>query len=294
MSDIHESLSRTAMVVTTYLSAWSPVKVDRKLAGDVADRRHSTEKAFSVRKNAFSGADSEIKAVTSELAAFRRYHYAITLPFGPGGPTDRGPRLLPNDKFFEYAQRMAGSLNRIEEHLDKFTEVYTQRVQEARAVLGDAFSEDDYPEVDELRDLFGIKADFQPIPDGHAFRGLPEATLQQLAEFTEKRLTAKHAAAVEELVERVEKYVERLRSRLDALETSEAEGGRKATIKSSLFTEAGELASIIRAFDFDNERLRAAIELLDRVAQCDKDALNSPDVRAEVRELTSSSWECFA
>jgi hypothetical protein len=64
--------------------------------------------------------------------------------------------------------------------LDAFVVIYPDRVIQAQANLAKLANADDYPDQQELRSLFRVSFDFEPIPAGTAFRGLPDVTLGKL------------------------------------------------------------------------------------------------------------------
>jgi hypothetical protein len=292
-----DALQSTTMLVTLAISAWTPIRVDRTLADDVAQARGTTgSRAFSVRKNLFAGADAQLKQLNAVQQDFRRYHYAHTLPFGVSiSLTDRGPRLLSNTLFLDYCQRLAAARQAMGEALYELTGTYAECVEIARVNLADAYDENDYPDVASLPALFSIEVDFMPVPDGGGFRGLPEATLTKLKSYVERQTLDKTAGATASLVERLSTYLKRLTDRIDALDdTIDVEGARKATVRKSMFEDAASLASLVEAFPFaDDDRMVAAVALLKEVAQHDAEALHDGPTRAAIKRQAESVYDCF-
>jgi hypothetical protein len=294
MNPLIEALQASTMLVTLTISAWSSIRVDRDLSGDVADARSSEKSAFSVRKNLLHGADRHLKDINAVQAAFRRYHYETTLPFGPTtGPQDRGPRLLATVHFMPYAQRLAKAVTDMKASVDALTADYARSVETARQKLGAAFDPADYPDPAQLPRLFGINADFQPVPNGKAFRGLPDATLDGLASYMDKQLAERADAASKALAERVTAYLKRLTGRLKALdETVGKEGVRKAAVHASLFEEAGEIAALVKSLGFvANQDLTDAVDLLLDVSRMDAETLTED--REAIAERAADVWGCF-
>lgn len=247
---VQEAVRDTTLMVVLYMSAWSPSKTDRELAKDVGDAREAIASAFSVKKKLFPNDDQSFDQVEAVQRSFRRYHYDHTLSFGGSGTIrDRGPRLLANDLFIPYTEALVAARTAMDTAVGEAVSHYADAVTRAERTLGAAFKPDDYPDPGQLRALFAIEADFIPVPDGRAFRGLPETTLLQLAALTEKKLEIKVQQATEALTVRVVDYVKRMHERLAKLdETVDVEGVRTSGVRDSIFDDARDLVKLIDAY----------------------------------------------
>lgn len=295
-ADVQEALRNTCMLVTLSMSAWSPVRVDRELSNDVATARDATARAFTVRKDLFPGADASFKTVNLVQASFRRYHYDITLPFGTNSAIiDRGPRLLANANFMKYTETLVGHRKEMNRALDRAVETFAENVDKARLKLGSAFKARDYPDPNDLRRLFSMDADFIPIPDGKAFRGLPPDTQDELGRLTDMKLAKRASEAVDALSTRVVGYVERLLDRLRKLdETIGQEGVRKAGLRESLFKDARDLLDMMTAYAIaDTPQLSQARRLLHDVMMHDPAALEHEGSRRSLIEQAQDVYACF-
>lgn len=295
-SSLQEALRDHAMLVVLHMAAWTPIRTDRDLSNDVGTARDALASAFTVRKSLFPSDDQSFTMVETVQRSFRRYHYAKTLPFGGTGTLrDRGPRLLSTALFMEYTQTLVQSRAAMFEAVGKAEATYTQAVERARTSLGSAFKERDYPEASMLRRLFAIEADFIPVPNGAAFRGLPGDVLSQLATLTERKLEMKAKEAAANLTAQIVEFAKHFAERMQKLDDSiDDETVRKAPVHTSLFETAKDLLGMIDAYGSmtgDDPRLHAARTLLYDVSMQDKASVEHTGNR---RSLMDQAKDVFA
>ena len=107
-----------------------------------------------------------IMRAVNEIYTFHRQH---TLPY-----VDAGPRILPNNNYFEYTQEMRARIAHVEAMLNQWMPHYDQLVRDdilhrnGGQPTGRA-SVSDYPTAEEFRARMSFDLRFQPMPDAKHF-----------------------------------------------------------------------------------------------------------------------------
>jgi hypothetical protein len=175
-----------ATLVTLQTNRWHAKVKDRQASKDAAKANSADERAFETRKKLLVGADSMLVAIHKAIDAARIEHYAMTLPWSTTGLDDTGRRtggrLLMNTLFFEYTQKMAKYRKEMEDALNAFEPEYPNLIAIAKTKLGKRFDPREYPNPSAIRTHFNLSFDFQPIPKGEDFMGLPKQQLDKLAQ----------------------------------------------------------------------------------------------------------------
>ncbi len=188
-----------ATLVTLNTSRWHAKVKDRQAAKDAATMGESDDASFEVRKRLLVGADDKLKAIHKCIDEARVAHYRMTLPWSTTAMGDNGRRtggrLLPNTLFVEYTTEMAKFKKRMNDALDAFVPDYPAMIAMAKTKLGKRFNAAEYPNMSSIRNHFDLSFDFQPIPKGEDFGGLPKVQLDMLAQKVNDntRLMAEHA-----------------------------------------------------------------------------------------------------
>jgi hypothetical protein len=209
-----------ATLVTLNTARWHGKVKDRQASKDAATMNDADEKSFTTRKNLLVGADTSLRAVHKTLDGARARHYEMTVPWTTTAMHDigrrTGGRLLPNTLFVEYTTVMAGYVREMNKGLDVFEPLYPQLIEDAKVKLGKRFDRREYPNISSIRSHFGLSFDFEPIPKGDDFKGLPQAQLDALANKinANMQLQAEHAMQDiwTQLYEAVDRMAERLAS----------------------------------------------------------------------------------
>lgn len=174
-----------ATLVTLNTARWHAKVKDRRASKDAATASGADEHAFETRKRLLVGADEKLKAIHKAIDEARVAHYEMTLPWTTTGVNDvgrrTGGRLLPNTLFVEYTQRMADHKKAMTTALSEFVPLYPELMKKAQQKLGRSFDITEYPNPASIESHFDLSFDFQPIPKGDDFKGLPQAQLNALA-----------------------------------------------------------------------------------------------------------------
>lgn len=213
--DLSEAVRSTAMLADVTLAVWGAERTDKKIMEDAKAQAGAVGNVGRAIKNMLAGADGGLRDTKAAFAAVRAQHYALTLPWvsDPHAERQRGPRLLPNMLFDKYMSLMSAKKRAATQALDKFIADYPDAVVRARANLG-GLADANYPSPEEVRAQFRISFDFEPIPAGTDFRGLPPDMLERLgvalARKQEVMLEGAQAAMWAEVRERIGRIAERL------------------------------------------------------------------------------------
>ena len=158
------SIGSSAMLCELSISTWTGRKKDKKASEDVTDANFAASGVASVHKKLLADCQ-ELMAVQKFTANSRNIHYAMTMPW-----SDTGLRLLPTAQYFKYHQTMTDIQNEYDRLVDTFLQGYEWEITQASAKLGDLFDRNEYPSVDTLRNKFGFRLSYIPLPDAGDFR----------------------------------------------------------------------------------------------------------------------------
>jgi hypothetical protein len=213
--DMGKALQEAALLAHVKISVWDGMKSDRGILEEVKQRHGAKGDVGKMIKNMLAGADGPLKTLRSTYHAVRLRHYELTLPWISDPRADRktGPRLLPHPLFDRYLKELGGLKRAAEDQLEEFLPQYPDLVATARGNLG-GMADTDYPTVEDVRSRFRIYQDFEPIPDGTNFKGLPDNMLERLSRHLNLRQKRQRDAAAsamwEEARERISHLAERL------------------------------------------------------------------------------------
>ena len=209
-----------ATLVTLNTARWHAKVKDRQASKDAATMGEADENSFETRKRLLVGADTLLKSIHKAIDEARAAHYEMTLPWTTTSMQDigrrTGGRLLPNTLFVEYTTVMAQKKQQMLEALNKFEPEYPTLVETAKKKLGKRFDAREYPNVSSIRSHFDLSFDFQPIPKGDDFKGLPTAQLQALAAKINDNTQRQAEHAMQEVWVRLHEAVSRMAERLSS------------------------------------------------------------------------------
>lgn len=255
-TDMIEAVRQSAMLADVTISAWAAERTDRKATDELRDQAGATGDVGRFVKKLLAGVDEKLKDTRSAYNAVRTLHYHLTLPWvsDPHAQRQTGPRLLPHLLFQRYMTEMSIAKRAATDRLDAFMVDYPALVQQAKTNLG-TLADVDYPTDAEVRGSFRIAFDFEPIPAGASFKGLPPHTLERLAKGLQAKQTrmvqTAQAAMWEAVRERVAYLAERLRDPEAKFKASTVEGVREliALIPGFNVTGDGRATEIVRDID---------------------------------------------
>jgi hypothetical protein len=241
-NDINEAVRSTSMLADVTISVWGGERSDADATSKIRDDNNATGDVGRFIKKMLAGHDGSLKDTKSAFAAVRLKHYSLTLPWvsDPHATRMTGARLLPNLLFERYMQEMSAAKRAATVELDKFIAEYPELVEKAKLNLG-GLADVTYPTPEDVRSKFRVTFDFEPIPAGAAFRGLPDAMLAKLsrglADKQNRMITTAQAAMWREVRERLQHLHDRLSATTD--------GGDPVRFKVSTIENVRELDMLL-------------------------------------------------
>jgi hypothetical protein len=132
-------------------------------------QRQEGDTSLTVLTKLFKSKDNPIAQIMSKYTDVYAYHKKHTLPY-----VDAGPRILPNDLYFEYTQETKHRIAMMDNLKRNYMPHYDQLVLEdvayrnsghaaGRACVGD------YPTASQFDQSMSIDIKFQPMPDSRHF-----------------------------------------------------------------------------------------------------------------------------
>lgn len=170
------SITSSSVLTELNISVWTANKLDKGATTEVLSSNGATvADAAQVRKNLMAGT-SVRKRIADYAAGCRLWHNTRTLPWA-----DKGARLLPTSLFLDYKAEANIRRDTFNQMIDEFCDAYPALVQTAANYMGKLFDPADYPPVEEVRNKFGFRLVFSPVPDAGDFRlDIPQQELEQV------------------------------------------------------------------------------------------------------------------
>jgi hypothetical protein len=191
-ADMTQAVREAAMLASVSISVWEGQRTDATLMNEVKLKHGATGDVGKVIKNMMAGADALLKGVHSTYYAVRSKHYEMTLPWvsDPHAARQRGPRLLPHLLFNNYSMEMSNLRRMAIAKLEEFLVEYPALVLQAKTNLA-GMADAVYPTAEEIKGLFRVHFDFEPIPQGANFRGLDDHMLERLGKALQNKQQAR-------------------------------------------------------------------------------------------------------
>ena len=187
------TISSAATLVDLNMSCWTANVVDRRATKKATTDHRASSEAGLFRKNLMAGT-SKRKDIADFAARCRLWHNSRTLPWA-----DRGSRLLPTSLFFDYKQELDRRRDTFERMVDDFIADYPSLQLQAQHHLGDLFDASEYPTTEEVREKFGFRVVFSPVPESGDFRlDLPKEEMEMMRKSYDKAFDDRLADAMRE------------------------------------------------------------------------------------------------
>ncbi len=273
------SITSSAVLVEMNISVWTANKLDKSATEKVVSDNAAVQNAAQVRKNLMAGTTLR-KDIADYAAGCRLWHNTRTLPWA-----DKGARLLSTSLFMDYKSEANVRRDTFNKMVDTFIQQYPSLVQTANNYLGTLFNPEDYPSVDEVRDKFGFRLVFSPVPESGDFRlQVAEQDLNDLRQQYETNFNDRLAEAMREPWDRLHKLLTGMSEKLTDVE---GEDESKKRYHDTLITNAQSLCSLLTHLnvtkDAKLEQARRDLELT--MLGADIDAIKeSPEVRKGMKD----------
>lgn len=272
------SISSSAVLVELNISVWTANKLDKSATEAVLSNNSASKDSAQVRKNLMAGTDKR-KKISDYAAKARLYHNQTTLSW-----SDKGARLLPTSLFMEYKQNMNVYQQNMNTMIEDFYANYADLIELSKHHMGDLFNPYDYPSIEELRNKFGFRLVFSPLPEGGDFRlDIPKADMEELGQQYESAFNDRLKDAMREPWEKLHKTLTHISEKLTDVEGDDE---TKKRYHDTLITNAQDLCGLLTHLNVTKdpmlEQARRSLELT--MLGIDIEAIKeSPDVRSSVK-----------
>lgn len=154
-------LHETGMLVTLNCSfSWGSI-TDKQITQETNDLKGSIAGSCRTRKTLLPAASGvHVKLVQSTLNLFKGYHDQRTFSIGI-----EGTRVLLTPYYMEYEEKFGETAKASSDALQILKDNFPQSVREARNLLGSAFNQDDYPDVEDIDRYYKFKHKYMGLPD---------------------------------------------------------------------------------------------------------------------------------
>lgn len=191
------SINEKAMLVKLSISQWYNRVIDKKIAGEVAEKYQVTEQEDTYVKTLLPRV--AVRNIQRAISDLRTFHYANTLPW-----QDDSVRILSSGNFFKYQQGIAARRATLEAAVDEFIANYPKWLEHARKTKKGLFDENQYPSPDGLRQHYRVSITFLPFPNVADFRiDIDSTELDKIKEQTQQALTEVLSSANQSLIDRI-------------------------------------------------------------------------------------------
>jgi hypothetical protein len=200
-------ISERALLVNTTVRVWTGEKRDRAITREICSMKGAEDNAVRANKSLLG---EHIRGVQAAERTVRQAVNERTLPW-----MDDGTRILKGTAFMAFTEAIAGPIRQFDEAVDAFIATYPDIRYEARRRLGDAYAESDFPAVSRLRERFGVKLTYLPVPSTEDFRvNLSSDEIAAVRRNAEEALRGTVNDAVRSLLDRLHEPVARMATRL--------------------------------------------------------------------------------
>ena len=269
-------ITNSAVLVELNINVWTANKLDKNETSKVNADNNAASNAAKVHKNLMAGTSMR-KDIAEVATMARQFHAVRTLPWA-----DRGARLLPTSLFLDYKAEMNKIQSQFNAMVDDFIDKYPALVQTAQNYLGNLFKPDDYPSIEEVREKFGFKLTFSPVPEAGDFRlDVPSEDLAELSMQYEQSFNSRMADAMKEPWDRLHKLLSEMSTKL-----TERAGEERRIYNNTLISNAEALCDILTHLNITKDpKLEQARQQLEAtMVGANMDMLKeSPTTRADLK-----------
>jgi hypothetical protein len=272
------TISASSVLVELNISVWTANKLDKNATNTViADSAAQVSDAAQVRKNLMAGTSAR-KKIADFAAGCRLWHNTRTLPW-----SDKGPRLLPTSLFMDYKQEMNARRDMFEEMTRDFIGDYPNLQSIAQNSLGTLFNPDDYPSPEEVRDKFGFRLVFSPVPESGDFRlDIPQQDMDEMKRTYDRAFDDRLASAMRTPWDKLHALITTMTNKLH-----EPEGDDNRRWHDSFVTNAEEMCDMLKHLnvtkDPELERARQALATAMRGVSIDV-VSSDPAIRTDLKD----------
>lgn len=282
METVDISIATSAMLVDLNINSWTANITDRSISDEVNDTKNAKARAAKVTKNLFAGT-SLLSDINKFDARIRLWHQSQTLPWA-----DRGARLLPSSRFFDYKQMLSYYEAQRGDMVERFYDQYDDLVKEAENVLGDMWNAGDYPAKNQIMANFNFRYSFLPVPTAGDFRvDVGNEAMQELKKQFEDAMESRIRTGVEDIYGRLRDSLVHMSTKLEEVTEVDANGKpKKKRIHDSMITNARDLCDVLKHLNLTQDpKLEEARRRFNSVVNSvdTEDLKDSEEIRSKVK-----------
>jgi len=271
------SITSSAVLVEMNISVWTANKTDKGATEGMLISNGAASDAAQVRKNLMAGTSAR-KEIADYAAGCRLWHNTRTLPWA-----DKGARLLPTSLFLDYKSEANIRRDTFNQMVDEFIGNYPALMQTARYYMGSLFNEDDYPSAEAVRDKFGYRLVFSPVPESGDFRlDLPAQDIREMEQSYQSAFNDRVAEAMRTPWDQLHKMLSTMSAKL-----TEGDEDSKKRWHDTFVTHAQDMCSMLTHLNVAKDpKLEAARRQLEvaMIGVDIEDVKDSVLVRTNLRE----------
>tara|TARA_R100000149_G_C5874281_1_gene138017 strand:- start:33 stop:1007 length:975 start_codon:yes stop_codon:yes gene_type:complete len=251
------ALSNNATLIRLTTKHWSGIKADKLLREDLAQDVNAVSESLHVSKHLVGkNANKYFRRIINQVR--NNIYYPLTLPWDDNssdlnGKVVSGWRLCPNREYDRVWSALEDAKKQFFKEVDAFCDEYPDLIEQAKVELGDAFKQEDYPEVWEIRQKFKFDIEPQLIPsavDSRDIRLNISAEVQaKIEEATEQRIKRNVANIFKTTVEALVEQVEHIADKLASYDPKDKES--KTFFKNSSFDKLRQAIEVLPSINAD-------------------------------------------
>lgn len=246
-------LSHRTVLAHLKISCWNGRMLDREISADVTERMGAERDSGLFSKRLLN--KTALKEVFSVIAEARTYHKEHTRPW-----LESGPRILPTVLYPEVRKRMREIEAKFEVAVNNFAGEYPKHLKAAPKELGKMFKAEDYPDPDEITELYSLEYLILPLSDPNDFRDqLDLEDIKEIKRDLGKRVDEAVDEAMKDIGKRIASVVGNMATKLKDYKPKTKDAKAQGIFKDSLVTNVTELAALLPAFNLNDDPKLAAL-----------------------------------
>ena len=229
------TLASASMIVEANISQWTARKKDAQATKTVIAAYNAKQGIGGFHKKLLAD-NQHLKAIQQHVTAIRDTHARMTMPW-----SNSGLRLLPTKQFFKYNEIMTGMQDEFNRLVKEFLNEYEDAVIDVQMALGDLFSRDEYPSVEEIVRKFRFTISYTDVPTGDFRVALPQEAIDELKANMTASFQNNFEVAMNDVWTRLHKYLKKMSERLDY-----TQGEDKKIFRDTLVSSVTEMIELLR------------------------------------------------
>jgi len=202
-----KTINEKTVLVQMHISMWTGRVKDANVTMEVCSTKNSESDSGDWRTHLIP--KKQIQKVEAAAARCRAVHNEWTLPW-----LDGGVRVLPATAFMDYTAAIRKAKEEFDQEVNSFLSKYPELAATATKRLGKLLEGKHLPNVQYIKDRFGVATTILPFPNSKDFRvDLGDAT-EEIKQQVENNIKEMGQRATKDLWERMEILVHKIQETL--------------------------------------------------------------------------------